>query len=39
MPAKMHRALEAEAKKKGLTGRAKDRYVCGAMAKQGKGKR
>jgi hypothetical protein len=34
MPEKMHRALEKQAKKKGLTGERKDRYVFGTMAKQ-----
>jgi hypothetical protein len=29
----MHRALEREARKKGLTGERKDRYVYGTMAK------
>jgi hypothetical protein len=33
MPEKMHRALEAQAKKKGLKGERKDRYVYGTMAK------
>jgi hypothetical protein len=30
----MHDALAKQAKKKGLTGAQKDRYVFGAMAKQ-----
>lgn len=34
MPKKMHRALEAQARKKGLKGERKDRYVYGTMAKQ-----
>jgi hypothetical protein len=38
VPEKMHRALEAQAKKKGLKGKAKDRYVYGTMQKHGKGK-
>lgn len=33
MPEKMHRALAAQAKKKGLKGERKDRYVFGTMAK------
>jgi hypothetical protein len=33
MPKKMHDALEKQAKKKGLKGEAKDRYVYGTMAK------
>lgn len=36
MPKKMHDALERQAKKKGLTGEAKDRYVYGTMAKKEK---
>lgn len=39
MPKKMHDALEAEARKKGLKGERKDRYVYGAMAKQEKRKK
>lgn len=39
MPKKMHDALERQAKKKGLIGERKDRYVYGAMQKKkGKGK-
>ena len=38
MPKKMHDALEKQAKKKGLKGEAKDRYVYGTMQKQ-KGKK
>lgn len=34
MPERMHRALERSAKKKGLTGERKDRYVYGTMAKR-----
>ena len=33
MPKRMHDALEREAKKKGLTGERKDRYVHGALQK------
>lgn len=33
MPKKMHQALEREARKKGLKGKRKDRYVYGTMAK------
>jgi hypothetical protein len=33
MPKKMHQALERQAKKKGLKGEAKDRYVYGTMQK------
>lgn len=36
MPKKMHDALERQAKKKGLKGEAKDRYVYGAMKNKGK---
>ena len=36
MPKKMHAQLERTARSKGLTGKAKDRYVYGTMAKQGK---
>lgn len=36
MPKKMHDALNRQAKKKGLTGKAKDRYVYGTMQKKGK---
>lgn len=39
MPKKMHDALEKQAKKKGLKGEAKDRYVYGTMAKREKGKK
>lgn len=38
MPKKMHQALERQAKKKGLTGERKDRYVYGTMTKQKRGK-
>lgn len=33
MPKKLHDKLEREAKKKGLKGDAKDRYVYGTMKK------
>ena len=33
-PKKMHDALERQAKKKGMTGERKDRYVYGTMQKQ-----
>lgn len=33
MPKKMHAALTRQAKKKGLTGKSKDRYVYGTMEK------
>jgi ribosomal protein S21 len=33
MPKKMHEALKKSAKKKGLTGSRRDRYVYGTMAK------
>ncbi len=33
MPKKMHQALEREARKKGLKGKRKDRYVYATMAK------
>jgi hypothetical protein len=36
MPKRMHRALERSAKKKGLTGERKKRYVYGTMAKRKK---
>jgi hypothetical protein len=32
----MHRALKAQAKKKGLTGERADRYIYGTMAKRKK---
>lgn len=32
MPKKMHDALEREAKKKAMKGKAKDRHVYGGMA-------
>jgi hypothetical protein len=38
MPKKAHDALERQAKKKGLKGEAKDRYVYGALQNQKKGK-
>jgi hypothetical protein len=38
MPKKMHDALERQARKKGLTGEAKDRYVYGTLAKHEKKK-
>lgn len=38
-PKKAHDALEREAKKKGLKGEAKDRYVYGALEKMKKGKK
>jgi hypothetical protein len=34
MPKKMHEALKRQAKKKGLKGKAKDRYVYGTMRKR-----
>jgi hypothetical protein len=37
-PKKMHDALARQAKKKGLTGERKDRYVFGTMAKAKKKK-
>lgn len=39
MPKKMHRALERQARKKGLTGERKRRYVYGTMAKRKKRKK
>lgn len=33
----MHEALERQAKKKGLKGKSKDRYVYGAMQNRKKG--
>lgn len=36
MPKKMHKALNKSAKKKGLKGKAKNRYVYGTMAKRKK---
>lgn len=36
MPKAMHRALARQAAKKGLTGKRKDAYVYGTMAKQKK---
>lgn len=38
MPKKMHDALSRQARKKGLTGERKDRYVYGTMAKAKKAK-
>lgn len=38
MPKKMHDALNRQAKKKGLTGKAKDRYVYGAMENKKRGR-
>ncbi|HEX5351665.1 MAG TPA: hypothetical protein VFW58_08560 [Trichococcus sp.] len=35
MPKKMEEALKKEAAKKGLTGKAKDKYVYGAMRTAG----
>mgnify|MGYP006301606233 CR=1 FL=1 len=35
MPKKAEKALKAEAKQKGLTGKAADKYVYGALRKQG----
>jgi hypothetical protein len=35
MPAKLEKALEKEAKKKGLTGARKDAYVYGTLRKTG----
>ena len=35
MPKAMERKLKAEARKKGLKGKAADRYVYGTMRKQG----
>lgn len=37
MPEKVHRALERSAKKKGLTGKRKDRYVYGTLSKIARG--
>ena len=34
MPAKIHRALEKQATKKGLTGKRRKAYVYGTMAKR-----
>ncbi len=34
MPKKMHQALKKQAKKKGLKGKARDRYVYGTMQKR-----
>lgn len=39
MPKKMHDALAKQAKKKGLTGKAKDRYIYGTMAKRDKARK
>lgn len=39
MPKKMHRALARSARKKGLTGARRKRYVYGTMAKRKKRKR
>ncbi len=39
MPKKMHKALLRSARKKGLKGKAKDRYVYGALARAKKKKR
>lgn len=36
MPKKMHKALEKQASKKGLTGERRNAYVYGTMAKQTK---
>lgn len=33
MPEAMHRALKAQAKKKGFTGERADRYIYGTLAK------
>lgn len=38
MPKKLHDALARQAKKKGLTGERKDRYVYGTLQKHKKGK-
>lgn len=38
MPKKAHEALEREARKKGLTGDRKDRYVYGTLQRLQKGK-
>lgn len=35
MPKKLHRKLERQAKKKGMKGERKDRYVYGAMRETG----
>lgn len=37
MPAKLHRTLERQARKKGLKGKRKDAYVYGTLAKVEKG--
>jgi len=39
MPKKAHEALKREAKKKGLKGKAADRYVYGTLAKMKKKKK
>ena len=39
MPKKLHRKLEQQARKKGLTGKSKDRYVYGTMKKVEKRKK
>lgn len=39
MPKKMEEALKKEGKKKGLKGKAADRYVYGTIAKQEKKKK
>lgn len=39
MPKKMHDALAKQARKKGLTGERRDRYIYGTMAKRKKGKK
>ena len=35
MPKKLHDALVKQAKRKGMTGKRKDKYVYGAMRKRG----
>jgi hypothetical protein len=35
MPKKLHDKLERQARKKGLTGKRKDKYVYGGMRKTG----
>ncbi len=39
MPKKQHDALERQARKKGLTGKAKDRFVYGIMNSQRKSRK
>ncbi len=39
MPKKMHRALARSARKKGLTGKQRNAYIYGTMAKRKKRKK